>query len=159
MTEIPEDTETLVTSENIVSGLPGSGIPEDTETPALVEPAPPAPLRLEDILSSVELLRSKESADKSLLESIATISFDSLKPKLIQWAVSGFRNAYTIYEIPMVAPPLCSDGETRTLQDYVEFVSGKTIQAIVAELQARLADIVVSFAYTGSSILIVVSKA
>ena len=150
-------TEATGTSEEeVVVGPPGTT--EEEVVPTVVEPTPPPPIRLEDILSSVELLQSKEIADKSLLESIATISYDALKPRLIQWAVSGFRNAYTIHEIPMTAPPLCSDGQTRSLQDYIEFISGKTIQAHVAELQTRLADIVVSFAYTGASIAIVVSK-
>jgi len=147
---------TGTTEEEVVVGPPGTT--EEEVVPTVVEPTPPPPIRLEDILSSVELLQSKEIADKSLLESIATVSYDALKPRLIQWAVGGFRNAYTIHEIPMTTPPLCSDGEVRSLQDYIEFISGKTIQTHVAELQARLADIVVSFAYTGSSIAIVVSK-
>ena len=37
-------------------------------------------------------------------------------------------------------------------------MGGKTIQEHVATLQARLPDMVVSFAYTGVSIVIVVSK-
>jgi hypothetical protein len=123
-----------------------------------VLPTPPPPIRLEDILSSQQLLVAQESADKTALESIGTISYDALKPRLIQWAAGGFRNAYTIHEVPMVAPPLCSDGVSRTLQEYIEFVSEKTIADHVAVLQARLPDFIVSFAYSGSSILIVVSR-
>jgi hypothetical protein len=122
------------------------------------EPTPPPVLRIQDILASVEVLQGNERNDKSVLEGIATLSFDAVRPRLVQWATSGFRNAYVIHEIPMVAPPLCSDGESRTLTDYVSYVSGKTIQEHVAGLQARLPDITVSFAYSGSSILIVVSK-
>lgn len=131
------------------------GMTGPTEVPP---PAGPPPIRLDDILSSVEVLSTKESQDKAQLESIGAISYDILKPRLIQWAVSGFRNATPIYEIPMVAPPLCSDGQVRPLQDYIEFISGKTISDHVAALQARLPDMVVSYAYSGASILIVVSK-
>ena len=121
-------------------------------------PTPPPPIRLEDILGSQELLVAQETNDRVSLESIGTISYDILKPRLIQWAAGGFRNATTIYEIPMTAPPLCSDGEARSLQDYIQFVSGKTIGNHVAVLQARLPDFVVSYAYSGSFIMIVVSK-
>jgi hypothetical protein len=121
-------------------------------------PTPPPPIRLEDILGSQELLVAQETNDRVSLESIGTISYDILKPRLIQWAAGGFRNATTIYEIPMTAPPLCSDGQARSLQDYIQFVSGKTIGDHVAVLQARLPDFVVSYAYSGSSILIVVSR-
>ena len=123
-----------------------------------VQPTPPPPIRMEDILYSTQLLVIQETSDKNLLESIGTISYDVLKPRLIQWAVSGFRNAYTIHEIAISAPPLCSDGQTRSLSDYIEFVSGKTIGDHVAALQARLPDMVVSYAYSGSTIMIVVSK-
>jgi len=120
-------------------------------------PTPP-PIRLEDILGSQELLVTQETNDRVSLESIGTISYDILKPRLIQWAAGGFRNATTIYEIPMTAPPLCSDGQARSLQDYIQFVSGKSIGDHVAVLQARLPDFVVSYAYSGSFIMIVVSK-
>lgn len=118
----------------------------------------PSTLRIQDILSSVEVLQSNEQIDKNALEGIALISFDTIRPRLVQWATTGFRNAYTIHEVQMIAPPLCSDGATRTLSDYITFVSGKTIDEHVSGLQARLPDITVSFAYSGTSILIVVSR-
>jgi len=123
-----------------------------------IQPTPPPPILLDDILSSMEVLRVTEAEHKSLLESIGTLSADSIRPRLIQWATSGFRNAYPIHEIYLSPPSVCSDGQTRSLQDYIQFVSGKTIQEHVAVLQARMPDIVVSFAYTGVSILVVVSK-
>jgi len=123
-----------------------------------IQPTPPPPILLDDILSSVEVLRVSEAEHKSLLESIGTLSAESIRPRLIQWATSGFRNAYPIHELYLSPPSLCSDGQTRSLQDYIEFVSGKTIQDHVAVLQARMPDIIVSFAYTGVSIVIVVSK-
>lgn len=124
-----------------------------------VQPTPPAPIYLDDILSSVEVLQQTESEHRSLLESVGTLPYDYLKPTLIQWATSGFRNAYPIHQIAITPPSLCSDGQARSLQDYIQFVSGKTIQEHVAVLQARLPDMVVSFAYTGLAIVIVVSKA
>jgi len=123
-----------------------------------IQPTPPPPIYLSDILASTELLQAKEDEDRTLLEGIATISYDVLKPRLIQWAVAGFRNAYTIHEIPMVAPPLCSDGQVRSLSDYIEFVSGRTIGDHVSSLQTRLPEMTVSYAYDGTSILIVVSR-
>ena len=143
-----------------VSGtdVSGGGIVDITSGQIAVIPTPPPPIRLEDILGSQQLLVAQEANDRISLESIGTIPYDTLKPRLIQWAASGFRNATTIYEIPMVAPPLCSDGQARGLQDYIEFVSGRTISDHVAALQARVPDFVVSFAYSGVSIMIVVSR-
>ncbi len=124
-----------------------------------IQPTPPAPIYLDDILSSVQVLQQTEAEHRSLLESVGTLPYDYLKPALIQWATTGFRNAYPIHEIRITPPSLCSDGQARSLQDYIQFVSGRTIQEHVATLQSRLPDMVVSFAYTGVSIVIVVSKA
>ena len=151
-TEVTGTTESTGPTGTTESTGPTGPIPVDM-------PQAPSVLRLEDILSSVQVLQQKEQSDKSLLESIGTLSFDAIKPALVQWATSGFRNAYPIHEIFISAPPLCSDGQIRVLMDYIQFVSGKTIQDHVAALQARLPDIVVSFAYTGVSIVVVVSKA
>ena len=106
----------------------------------------------------MEVLRATEQEHKNLLESIDTLSFDYIRARLIQWATNGFRNAYPIHEIYLTPPPLCSDGVARNLSDYIEFVSGRTIADHVAVLQSRMPDMTVSFAYTGQSIIIVVSK-
>ena len=122
---------------------------------------PPVPqtITLNDILSDVALLASKEIADKATLESIQTVSFEMLRTALVRWAGLGFPNAYSVYEIAISPPTTCSDGVSRSLSDYIVFCSGKTIHDHVAILQQRLPDITVSFLYTGSSIQIVVSRA
>lgn len=124
----------------------------------IVEPTPPPTISLADILSATEIVMKKEEEDKNALNGIGSITFDTLKSSLIRWASVGFPNAYTIHEIPISVPEVCSDGVKRSLADYIVFVSGKSIQEHVAGLQQRVLDIDVSFAYTGSSIPIVVSK-
>jgi hypothetical protein len=121
-------------------------------------PPPPQTISIQDILGSVEVVQNQESDDKAKLEAIGVISFDALRASLLQWATRGFPNAYTIYEVPMTAPSVCSDGVARNLPDYIVFCSGKTINEHVDVLQQRLVDIIVSFAYSGSAILIVVSR-
>lgn len=121
-------------------------------------PAAPVVITLADILSATEIVRQKEAADKSALESIGSVTFDSLRTKLIQWATSGFPNAFTLMEVFVSPPAVCSDGVTRDLANYIIHCSGKTLAEHVAALQAKLPDIVVSFANTGASIAIVISK-
>ncbi len=144
-----------------VVDVSGGGVDVSGEiiTMPAIQPTPPAPIYLDDILSSVQVLQQTEAEHRSVLESIGTLPYDYLKPALIQWATSGFRNAYPIHQIGITPPSLCSDGQARPLQEYIQFVSGRTIQEHVAVLQSRLPDMVVSFAYTGSVIVIVVSKA
>lgn len=124
-----------------------------------VVPTPPPLITLADILAATEVVTQKETQDRSALESIGTISFDTLRTTLIQWAKAGFPNASPLYTIAITPPDACSDGVTRSLSEYVTFLTGKTMAELIAPLQARCPDFVVSFATTGPEILIVVSKA
>ena len=86
------------------------------------------------------------------------MTFETLKAKLVQWAKAGFPNAYEIYQVHIVPPTVCSDGTTREITDYIQFCSGKTIHEHVSVLQAKVTDMVISFANMGSYIGIVISK-
>jgi hypothetical protein len=120
---------------------------------------PPAPISITDLLNDVEVLQQKEATDKASLDAISTASPDSLRPKLVAWALAGFPNAYTLMEVTVNPPPQCSDGVVRDLTSYITFCSDKTIQEHVALLQEKLADMTVSFANLGYAIAIVVSRA
>ena len=135
-----------------------SGVLFDLSGVAIL-PTPPPQITLADILAATEVIEQKEAQDKAMLESIGTISFDALRMTLVQWAKNGFRNATPLYSVAITPPATCSDGVTRSLGDYVAFVSGKTMQELIAPLQARCPEFVVSFATTGAEILVVVSKA
>lgn len=124
-----------------------------------IVPTPPPQITLADILAATEVIEQKEAQDKSALEAIGLISFEALRTTLIQWAKAGFPNASPLYSVAISPPATCSDGATRTLSEYVTFVTGKTMAELIAPLQARCPEFVVSFATTGPEILIVVSRA
>lgn len=121
-------------------------------------PPPPAPITIDDLLNSVEVLQQKEAQDKIALESIGTISHETLKTKLLSWATAGFPNVYEITRVTISPPNQCSDGVTRNLADYIVFCSGKTINEHVAILAAKVTGMTISFANMGNFIAIVVSK-
>jgi hypothetical protein len=138
-------------SENTIAPIP------TPDEPIVI--LPPPVISINDILSSVELVTQKETADKATLESIGTISFNDLKNKLLTWGTLGFPNVYEIYRIVITPPTVCSDGVSRSLGDYIEFCSGKPIQDHVAVLQQRVQDMTISFTNMGTYIGIVVTKA
>jgi hypothetical protein len=122
-------------------------------------PPPPDVLTLSDLLSDQSVVVAKEQADKTLLETIGTQSVSNLRPKLVEWVLKGRPDAFPILSLDIHPPSVCSDGLPRSLPDYIEFCSGKTIVDHVALLQAKLPDIHVSFANIGGITTIVVLKA
>lgn len=124
----------------------------------LTPPPPPAPITIDDLLSSVEVLTQKENEDKATLEGIGNMSHDTLKNKLLSWATAGFPNVYEITRVTINPPALCSDGVNRSLADYIVFCSGKTINEHVDVLANKVTGMNITFANMGTYISIVVSK-
>lgn len=121
-------------------------------------PLPPPKITVADILASQEVLVQTEATHKALVDGISQMDITSLRNKLVLWGTLGFPNVYVIHEVAILPPACCSDGVSRDLANYITFCSGKTIQEHIALLQELVADIDVSFSYTGTTIQIVVSK-
>lgn len=117
------------------------------------------PITLDDILATTDLLIQKEAADKATLDAIATMTMDDLKTRLVVWGRLGFPNAYILHTFTLTPPAVCSDGVTRTLEEYISFCSGKTIVEHVASVQAKIDPAIqVGFVNFGLSISLVVTK-
>jgi hypothetical protein len=124
-----------------------------------IVPPPPAPVTIEDILNSARVLAQKEALDKAQLDAIGMISVGTLRTTLIQWGVLGFPNAYLVQEVSLDPPSVCSDGVVRTLEDYIQFCSGKTNGEHIASLQEKVSSAIqVGFTNLGGSIGIVVTR-
>ena len=135
-----------------------SGILMDISGTPMPPPPPPPILTMNDIVNAREVILAKEASDSNAFCAIPNQSVDFMRNRMIEWAKGGFADAFTLFTIPVSVPEICSDGVTRSLTDYIEFVSGKPIQEHVAGLQTRLPDFNISFANFGGNVGIVVSK-
>lgn len=130
------------------------GLTESTQTtgPSTEAPAP-APetfevIRLNDILATSDIVRKKEADDAQLFAQLATPNMGDLRNRVIAWGVGGFNGTCLLMEFRVTPPPLCSDGVARTLWDYIQFVSGKTIADHMAILNQRVPDFRVVYLHT-----------
>jgi hypothetical protein len=127
---------------------------------SLAPPIEPVPdiLTLADLLADHDILIAKEADDKLLLDSIGGQPVQGFKPKLLEWVLKGKPDGFPILRLDIKPPDKCSDGVVRSLAEYIEFCTGKTIQDHVGLLQAKLPDIHVSFANISGSVCITVLK-
>lgn len=130
-------------------------------TPMNLPPYEPPPdvLTLNDLLADHDVVVAKEAVDKSRLDSIGGQPVQALKPKLLEWVMKGKPDGFPILQLVIDPPPVCSDGVTRSLPDYITFCSGKSIREHVELLQAKLPDIRVSFANISGAVSVTVLKA
>ena len=97
-----------------------------------------------------ELVVKKEDNDKLILRTLTAPSREQFRARLLQWASVDFTPEYEIATINVTPPPVCADGVTRGLGDYVAYLSGKTVEQLCADMQALMSGITVSYKMTNA---------
>ena len=136
------------------------GITETTVSPSdpFVPPPPPSEpvfevIRMEDILATAEVIQTKEREDASALAQIASPNMADLRSRVVSWGMSGFRGNCILLQFQVNPPPMCSDGVSRSLSEYIAFVSGKQLHEHLADMQKRLPDFQVVYIHLGNGVI------
>lgn len=127
-------------------------IPQQETTPPLFS--------INDLINDSELVQQKEKDDEVRIEEFINPPLDIIKPTLLQWAKAGFPDLYSIRNISLQPPTLCSDGIYRSLLLYYEYVYKKTLGDSLAPLQSKVQGMNFIFSHDGATtITLHVSKA
>jgi hypothetical protein len=106
-------------------------------------------LSIDDILSTIEAVQSKEAADRLVLQQITDVDIVDLKTRLLTWGSLGCPNAHTLYTLQLNCLERCSDGISRTLLDYISYLNPTfSIVDTLAALETRLPGMTLSYSYT-----------
>ncbi len=100
---------------------------------------------LSDILSDVSTYRYRETLDRAKFLGLLNPNVGDMKTKLAAWVAGGFRGSCDLFCIQITAPNVCSDGASRSLFEYIEFVSGKTYLDHVNKIQSILTGFEVGY--------------
>lgn len=138
-------------SDELSATEPPTEIP--VEEPPVGTPSPPDIVRLDDILSDIDFLRRKEAEDKVLIESIATLSTSHIREKAKAWALSGFPPSFPLYQITLSIPRKCSDGISRNLAEYIEFLTSEDLYQHLDKLKEKVSGFTINFAVMGTTIV------
>lgn len=120
----------------------------------------PVLFSINDLINDSELVQQKETDDRMRIEEFINPPLDTIKPALLQWAKAGFPDLYSIRNISLQPPTLCSDGIYRSLLFYYEYVYKKTLGDSLAPLQSKVQGMKFIFSHDGATtITLHVSKA
>lgn len=137
-------------------------VPTDQNNTMLIQPTPseslPDIIALDDLLNDVQVLIVKESEDKALLETIGNLTTFQVRPKLVEWALSGFKAGYEIHSVIVTPPQVCVDGVVRDIRQYIIYLIGKSLDDYIDTLNPKFISMNIDYAYFGNRIAIVVSK-
>ena len=120
---------------------------------------PPNIATLDELMASHAVIVAKEAADKVLLDPFINPVRDQYRPQLFQWAAAGFPGIYVVQSITLTPPELCADGNRRDLNAYINYLMGTDMGTVVANIQALVTGIIVSYSYEPTRVMIHVSKA
>ena len=119
----------------------------------------PTIVTMEELMASHAVIVEKESVDRTSLNALVNPTREQYRPQLFQWAAAGFPGIYVVQSFSVTPPDLCADGVRRDVNAYINYLTGTDMGAVVANIQALVTGIVVSFSFEGNSVRIHVSKA
>lgn len=126
----------------------------------MLNPDPPKPyiVTLDELLASHTVVSQKEGTDRVSVSTFFLPSEDDLRPKLFQWANSGFPTIYPVKTMSLTPPVTCSDGQARNTLEYSEFLMSSTIAQCVSTLQGKMPGLEVTFSHSATTLTLHVSR-
>jgi hypothetical protein len=115
-------------------------------------------MTLEELRQYHDTITKTETADKLKLTAITIPGSSGVQQNLIQWATAGFPDQYGVLTVVLSPPSQCSDGQSRTLQQYIEFLTGSNIMDLTTAFQTNFLGIVFSYSISGNAITLHASK-
>jgi hypothetical protein len=110
-------------------------------------------LSIDDLLNSHESTVAKETVDRTAVATFTTPSVDILKPALFRWAAAGFPGGFVVNTLTLAPPALCSDGVSRLLTAYFEYLYGSTFQAWLQTLETLTNGMTFTFSHDGANVI------
>ena len=134
------------------TGSSGPPPPEEPQGPSYL-------ITIDDLLSEQTIIQQREDNDRRELAKIENPpDVTQLRQTLLQWAKQGFPYAFPLFSVTLNSLSVCSDGVTRTLYPYIEYVMGESIVGLMAKLEAKLQGIKLLNSYSGTTVTIHVYK-
>jgi hypothetical protein len=111
----------------------------------------PVQITFDDLLNSHAAITAKEDSDRSTVVTFTTVSADSLKPNLYRWAAAGFPGGFIVDTISLTPPSVCSDGVSRSLTLYFEYLLGTPIATWLQNLETLTKGMMFTFSHNGTN--------
>jgi hypothetical protein len=106
-------------------------------------------LSIDEILSTAEVIRSREESDRTVLQQLTNVDTLDLKNRLLIWGSLGCPTAHTLYTLQLNYLDRCSDGVSRTVLEYISYLNPTfSIVDTLAALEMRLPGMNLSYSYT-----------
>ena len=115
-------------------------------------------MTLEQLQQYHDTITQSETSDKTALSAITAPLSSGIQQNLIQWASAGFSPDYGVLSVSLIHPSTCSDGQSRNMMQYIEFLTGSNIMDLTTSFQTNFLDMYFSYSIFGKTITLHASK-
>jgi hypothetical protein len=115
-------------------------------------------ITIDELLSSQTVILQKEADDIGRLNTFFAPTMDSLRATLLAWASKGFPSLEKVGTLTLDPPDICSDGQTRTLPFYIEYILQDTIASKLDGINAKTQGMTFTYSWVDKSITLHVSR-
>lgn len=119
----------------------------------------PMVVDISELLVSIGAIQVQEASDRTKLSVLLHETRDTLRPQMFEWAAAGFTPIYIVQKFELNPPSICSDGIQRNTLSYIEYLLGKDISQIIADIQALCLGVTISYSILVNTLNIHVSRA
>ena len=115
-------------------------------------------MTLEQLQQYHDTITQSETSDKTAMSAITVPSSSGIQQNLIQWASAGFPSDYSVLSVSLICPSPCSDGQSRNMMQYIEFLTGSNIMDLTTSFQTNFLDMYFSYSISGKTVTLHASK-
>ena len=115
-------------------------------------------ITIDELLNSQTVILQKETNDRGVLDTFFSPTMDSLRAKLLAWASKGFPSLEKVGTALLDPPEICSDGQTRTLPYYIEYILQATIASKLDGINQKTQGMIFTYSWVDKSITLHVSR-
>lgn len=112
-------------------------------------------ISLSDIVNTIDIIKTRENDDRTLIKTITQINEEDLRNRLVGWGAAGFPDTHKLYTLQFNRLEKCSDGVIRNdVLQYFQYLEPEvSIVNTLNTLEARLPGMALSYSYTNDFII------
>ncbi len=124
-------------------------------SPVVIDYTPPPIITFLDIVNTLDVIRSQEDVDRTMLNTLIVVDEVDLRNRLVLWGTAGFPTAHVLYTLQFNHLEKCSDGIVRNdIINYIHYLyPSMTIVNLLTMIEPRLPGMALSYSYTNDFIL------
>jgi len=136
----------IITTEEVV---------DSGETVDVIE----EPISLADIQNERDVIFQREQTMKDKLTSgLLNWSVMDIKPKLVSWALLGYPPNYEILRLEVDLVPVCADGVSRSIHQFIEYCIGCTLSDVLNKFYSKFTGFIITYQYSSNHVSICAVK-